>query len=440
MPSRPRLVTLCAALLAAPLYFSAAQAETPTIEERLQALEAGYAQLKEENARLRALLGATPAAPASAPAVAAAPVPAAAPAGNAPATATPPAPAAVDGPVAVLAAGKETKLTLGGFIQGQYEGGDAGDQRFVGINDRFYFRRARVSVTGSFAEHFDFRIEGDFSGNSLGASSGIRASANEIYVNWNRYPAANVRVGYLKPAFGAEQLQSDLTTHTIERFLGSDRIADGRQPGLGVYGSFLERRLGYMLTLGHGSGNNSSANDDDRFLGAARVYGTLFDTERAGRLTGGVNLMRSHDSTVSKAGFGFDAVVGAPPDGIFRGERDGWGIDASWSLGRLTLAGELLRERFEPDNAIPSAAFDAEGWHLTAAYTLVPRRLQGVLRHEVFDPNVDAGGDATRNWVAGLNYLLKGDDIKFMVNYLFGDAPGLAGDSGRWLARVQLVY
>src|SRR5690606_32997439 len=107
MPSRPRLVTLCAALLAAPPHFSAAQAEPPTIEERLQALEAGYAQLKEENARLRALLGATPAAPASAPAVAAAPVPAAAPAGNAPATATPPAPAAVDGPVAVLAAGKE---------------------------------------------------------------------------------------------------------------------------------------------------------------------------------------------------------------------------------------------------------------------------------------------------------------------------------------------
>ena len=35
---------------------------------------------------------------------------------------------------------------------------------------------------------------------------------------------------------------------------------------------------------------------------------------------------------------------------------------------------------------------------------------------------------------------VKGDDIKLMVNYLFGDAPGLPDDSGRLLARVQLVY
>lgn len=440
MPSRPRLITLCAALLAAPLFLSAAQAATPTVEERLQALEAGYAQLKEENARLRELLGATAAAPAPAVAAAPAAAPGASPAVTAPAAATPPSPAAVDGPVAVVATGKETKLTIGGFIQGQYESGDAGDQRFVGINDRFYFRRARVSVTGSFAEHFDFRIEGDFGANSLGASTGLRASANEIYINWNRYPAANVRVGYLKPAFGGEQLASDVTTPTIERFLGSDRIADGRQPGLGVYGSFLERRFGYMLTLGHGNGSVSSANDDNRFLGAARLYGTLFDSPGAGRLVAAVNAMHTEDSTTAKPGFGFDLLPGGVADGIFSGKREGWGVDAQWTLGRLSLAGELLRERFEPDNALPSAAFDAEGWHLTAGYTIVPQRLQAVLRREVFDPNLDQTGDATRNWVAGLNFLMKGDDIKLMVNYMFGDAPGLPDDSGRLFARMQIIY
>lgn len=419
-----RLLVLWAGL-AAPAIFSPAHAAAPTVEERLQALEAGYAQLKAENERLRELLAAqTRSATSTAT----------------PAVAATPAPSTADRAVALAAAGDETKLTLGGFIQGQYENGGAGDQRFTGINDRFFFRRARLSVTGSFAENFDFRVEADFGANSLGAGTGIRASANEIYVNWNRYPAANLRVGYLKPAFGGDQLWSDTTTHTIERPLASDRIADGRQPGLGVYGSFLDKRLGYIVTAGHGNGSNSSQNDDDRFLAAARLFGTLFDSPAAGRLVGAVNVMRSEDTLTSKPGFGFDRVPGGVADGLFRGKREGWGADAQWSLGRIHLGGELLRERFEPDNALPSRAFDAQGWQLTAAYMVVPRRLQAVLRREVFDPNLDVSGDATENWLAGLNFLVKGDDIKLMINYLFGDAPGLPDDSGRLLARVQIVY
>lgn len=434
MPFHPRPFTQCATLLAAALVVSVAQAATPTLEERLQALEAGYAQLKAENAQLRALVAAgTPtAAPAAAPVAAGtpgpvAPVVAAAPANN-------------DAPAQVLAAGKVARLTLGGFVQAQYEAGDAGDARFVGVNDRFYIRRGRVSVTGAFAEHFDFRVEGDFGANSLSAASGLRVSANEIYVNWNKYPAANLRIGYLKPAFGAEQLASDLTTPTIERFLASDRIADGRQPGLGVYGSFLDKRLGYIVTLGNGNGSNSSLNDNDSFGGAARAYGTLFDSLRAGRLTGGVNAMRSDDALVSRPGFGFDLNGGTLPDAIFRGERSGWGIDAQWSLGRATLSGELLRENFKPDNAIPAADFDARGWQLTATYMLLPQRLEAALRREVFDPNLDVAGDATENWVAGLNYLVKGSDIRLMVNYMFGDAPNLSDDSGRLFARMQIAF
>lgn len=430
MNKRTRLLTLCAAFLM-PAICATTLAATPTVEERLQALETGYAELKAENARLRELLaGKTPPATPGVPAAPAVPAVAAAT----------PAPVAVNVPATVVAAGKEAKLTLGGFIQGQYESGAAGDLRFAGVDDRFYFRRARLSVTGSFAENFDFRVEADFGANSLGASTGIRASANEIYVNWNRYPAANVRVGYLKPAFGGDQLWSDTTTYTIERPLASDRIADGRQPGLGVYGSLFGKRIGYLVTAGHGNGSSSSQNDDDRFLGAARLYGTLFDSPTAGRLVGAINAMHSTDAAVAKPGFGFDSVAGGAADSIFRGKREGWGADAQWSLGALHVGGELLRERFEPENALPSRTFDAQGWQLTAAYTVVPRRLQAVLRREVFDPNLDVAGDSTGNWLAGLNYLIKGDDIKLMVNYLFGDAPGLPDDSGRLFARVQLVY
>lgn len=198
-------------------------ASASTVEERLQMLEAGYERLLQENAALRQRLDAY--APAHAPAAIEGQQPAPALAASTPAT----PPAAVPGatvakstvslPAApsVFPGGKETKLTVGGFIQGQAEGGDAGDQRWVGVNDRFFLRRARIYLAGSFAEHFDFKIEGDFSANSLSAGTGLKATANEVFVNWNKYPLANLRFGQLKPAFGGEQLQSDTTMYTIER-------------------------------------------------------------------------------------------------------------------------------------------------------------------------------------------------------------------------------
>ncbi|MBP9131420.1 MAG: hypothetical protein KBF50_14225, partial [Steroidobacteraceae bacterium] len=72
MNKRTRLLTLCAAFLM-PAICATTLAATPTVEERLQALETGYAELKAENARLRGLLAgkappATPGVPA-APAV-----------------------------------------------------------------------------------------------------------------------------------------------------------------------------------------------------------------------------------------------------------------------------------------------------------------------------------------------------------------------------------
>ena len=41
--------------------------------------------------------------------------------------------------------------------------GGAPDARWSGVtgNDRFFFRRARISVAGAFAEHFDFKAELD---------------------------------------------------------------------------------------------------------------------------------------------------------------------------------------------------------------------------------------------------------------------------------------
>lgn len=370
-----------------------------SIEERLRALELQVQSLAAENAELRRELGAPPKEPS----------------------------------VVVVPAGKETKLALGGFLQGQAEFGGAPDSRWSGAtgHDRFFFRRARLYVAGSFAEHFDFKAELDLQGNTLSGGTGQLARGNEIFLNWRKFPAANVRFGQLKPAFGGEQLASDTKLLTIERYLGNDRLTDGRQLAAAVLGEVWDRRVSYLVVTGQGNGSNVSANDNNKFQHSARVAVTPFATPER-RLVLAANGLRTEDAAVSRSGLGFTGNT-------FAGRRSGVGFDAALSLGGFDLSGEWLQMTYRPRDAVPDARFHGEAWQATAAVFLAPKKLQAVLRREWFDPNSRRGGDAIESWVFGLNYYLKGDDIKFQVNYLLGDSPG-GGEEGRLLTRMQLMF
>lgn len=386
-------------LLASLATLSAAGAEA-TVEERLKALEARLEQLAKENAELRAQL-----APKDEPKAA---------------------------PVLVQPAGKESKLSVGGFLQAQAEFGRAADPRWTDVRDRLFFRRARIYVAGAFKEDLEFKAELDLQGNTLGAGTGHRAQANEIYVNWRRFPEANVRFGQLKPVFGGEHLASDTKTMTIERYLGSDRLADPRQLAVSVLGELADKKLSYAVVAANGNGSNVSANDNSKFQHSARVVFTPWSAAER-RLAVGVNGLWTEDAGVSRAGLGFTG-------NSFTGKREGIGADVHATFGRADFGAEWLQMEYRPTNAVPHAKFDASGWHVTAGYFLLPAKLQAVVRRESFDPNSRRGGDAIDSWLFGLNYLIKGDDLKLQVNYLRGDTPGTAADGGRLLTRLQVVF
>src|SRR5437588_4663872 len=101
--------------------------------------------------------------------------------------------------VYVQQSGFELKLVLGGFIQTNFEDGDvsAFEGRF-GLNalkDRFRLRRARINLSGDFAEQFDFKIEGDFEQSDGLNSSRTAFEGTDIFVNWHQFPWAQVKVG-----------------------------------------------------------------------------------------------------------------------------------------------------------------------------------------------------------------------------------------------------
>jgi phosphate-selective porin OprO/OprP len=382
-------------LLLALAAVSAAAAGNPTIEERLLALERQVQTLAAENAQLKQQLGGKESTP----------------------------------PVLAQPGGKETKVTVGGFLQGQAEFGHASDTRWNGVKDRFFFRRARIYVAGSFAEDFDFKAELDLQGNTLGASTGNLARANEIFINWRKYPAANLRFGQLKPAFGAETLLSDTKMLTIERSLASERLTDGRQLAIGALGDLFGKKLSYYAVVAQGNGSNVSANDNNKFQQSARIVFTPISTAHD-KVALGVNGLWTTDTGITKSDLGLAG-------NLFTGSRRMSGLDAQWTHGPLELGAEWLHGSFRPTGGV---SFKAEGWHATAAYFLIPAKLQAVYREESFDPNTAMGGNTFRTHLFGLNYYVKGDDIKFGLDYLDGHVPGSTKDGSRVLSRVQVIF
>ena len=365
-----------------------------SIEERLAKLEQEMRELRAENVELRKQLGLQAIV----------------------ATPTPPAPAVAE-TLVVKPAGKEPRLTLGGYLQLQGETGDRVDPRFD-ENDRMLIRRARVTVGGGFAEHVDFRAEVDLSG-SLGAASNLRAQGTDIFVHWKRYPGAQVRFGQFKTPYSFEQIHSDPLVLTPERALGVDRIAIGRQVGVQLMGDLAGKRVSYAVGAFNGNGINISNNDDDQFLIAARLGTTLYQRDKT-KWNAAVNGYRSDDRAAAAP-----AEAGLPGN-VLAGSRHAWGVDTQFSTARADLMAEYLHADYDPD-----AGSDREltAFYLLGGWLFTPK-WQGVARYETYDAFT---GD-TDIWTGGANYLMKGNDLKLQLHLMHSD------DGDRVVARVQTIF
>jgi phosphate-selective porin OprO/OprP len=231
----------------------------------------------------------------------------------------------------VKPAGVEPALTFGGLLQVQLEAGDRGDTRWANGNDRFLLRRARLNGTGHFLEDFDFRVELDLAG-TLQNTSGLRAQLTDGYVNWSRYPAANVRAGQFKTPFGFEQLYPDSRLITLERSLVNERLALNRQLGAQVAGDLLDKRLSYAVGEFNGNGVNNNFNDNEKFTLAGRLSAAVWKGEVGGKPASwsvGADAFRSEDTALSLPDLGLDSTPLTPDrDNLFTGKRRGAGVDS----------------------------------------------------------------------------------------------------------------
>ena len=372
-------------------------------------------------------------------------------------------------PVYVQQRGPELKLVLGGYIQVNFEDGDvsAFEGRFglTALKDRFRLRRARINLTGDFAEKFDFKVEGDFE-NSDGLSSSRTAfEATDIFINWHQFAEANIKVGQWKAPFGLEQITPDPSLIIIERSLPTGALTPERQIGVQVWGKpftnvWPEQKdlLTYYAGIFNGNGRNTSINDNNNFMYVGRLElmpfkGKIFGQDSSLKLGGDVlNSLDDKGTNISQT---LNLLVNA--DGslspfVLPGadERTAWSVDTWFNLGPFDLIGEYFQEKVNGRtvNGMPPgfADFTTNGYYITAAYFLIPKKLQAAVRWEDLNPG-QMGNDGIHSITGGLNYYIHGDDLKLMINYIhtwsdFREAnPQFGQDQfDEVIARAQLMF
>jgi phosphate-selective porin OprO/OprP len=375
-------------------------------------------------------------------------------------------------PVYVTPGASEIKLVLGGFIQGQFEAGDvnAYDGRFPGTitaktKDRFRMRRARITVSGDFAEQFDFKLEGEFN-QADGIGAGRTAfSTTDAFVNWHRFPEAQIKLGQYKAPFGLEQVTSDTKLFTIERSQVTEALTPERQIGLQLWGKpfanvWPEQKdvLTYWAGVFNGNGRNTTTNDNNEYMYVARLEAQLFAGKLAGQnasLKVGGNYLSSRDAAGTNVSQVGNLIVGS--DGSLSpfvlpsaDQREAYGVDATFHFGPFDVIGEYLDERIRPrivGGVAPAfAGFDASGYYITAGYFVVPKKLQLVAKWESFDPG-QVANDNLHSITGGVNYYIHGDDLKLMLGYIhtwsdFRNNRPVFGDDqfDEVLLRLQVLF
>lgn len=368
-------------------------------------------------------------------------------------------------PVYVLPGGAEFKLTLGGYIQANFDSGDvsAFEGRFglTALKDRFRLRRTRVNITGDFAEQFDFKVEGDFE-QSDGLSPATRTgfSATDIFINWHRFPEANVEVGQWKAPFGLEQITPDATIYTIERSLPTGALTPERQIGAMLWGKPLTNVLPeqkdlvtYYAGIFNGNGRNFNNNDNNEFMYVGRLEllpfkGKLMGQDASLKIAG--DYFYSRDETGTNISPALNLRVNA--DGSLTSytltspdKRHAYSFDAWLKVGPFDLIGEYFDEKVRP-RGMTFSAFEASGYYVQGSYFLLPKKLQAVLKWESLDPG-QVSNDGIHSITGGLNYYIHGDGIKLMANYIhtwsdFREAHPQFGDDqfDEIILRLQVMF
>jgi len=270
----------------------------------------------------------------------------------------------------------------------------------------------------------NFFIDGKFKGSKEGFRIMLDTTPNpsepfmqhlfqDLYIETKRIPHHRILVGNTRPGVGYEGAGSAYTLPFISRSQISRHFGTARKLGVRVMGNYslLDYDLG-----GYSSGTQ---------------FSTFFP---GGEFDGWINL-KPLGKTNGKYG---KLTLGG---GIAAGQRDSEnftviGAYVGYRYKRFWTKAEFANA--DGSNGLTGfSTKQRQGWYVTCGYR-INRKLEALVRYDEFNPDKNISNNNKREYTAGLNYYIKGQALKIILNYVFCQNQSSA-DSHRILLGMQIA-
>jgi phosphate-selective porin len=306
-----------------------------------------------------------------------------------------------------------------GYFQPEYNYTWLGDDANGENKDKsdFYFRRARLGITGNIPYDFSYYVLAELNNFNKGAY------LLDAFVSYNRYkPYFVASMGQFKVPFGLELSTPCHSLHTIDRSRVVNELASPfRDMGIfftggtgqkKFFGLEKENLITYSLAITNGTGMNVIDNNASKDI-IGRLVLAPFDWISFGS-SYHTGKQKNPDVTVTK------------PD-----VKSRWGMDLELKKWNFTLQTEYIDGTDEGSKSIGGGCggtptvipgtFYSNGYYMQLLY-MTKWKVQPVLKYESYDPDTkvdDTNGSSYRhNTITGGVNIFPNDWTRIQINYL----------------------
>lgn len=241
----------------------------------------------------------------------------------------------------------------------------------------------------------------------------MRQLVQDAYIETHRIPHHTILIGNSRTGTGYEGAQSPYTLPFINRSQISRNLANIRKVGVRVKGN-------YSL-VDYDFGGYSSDTFFTEFMPGVEFDGwvnlkPLAKTDgKYGKLTTGGGIVSGKRNSI-------DYFVGGTYIGY---EYKKFWTRMEYAVSDGSNGGSGLTDKRR------------QGWYVTLGYH-INKKLEVLARYDEFDPDKTISNNNQREYTAGINYYIKGQALKLILNYVFCQNEAKA-DSHRILAGFQIA-
>ncbi len=235
----------------------------------------------------------------------------------------------------------------------------------------------------------------------------------DLYIATNKIPHHRIWIGNTRPRVGFEGGYSPYTLPFMLRSQISRNFGSVRRLGARVTGNYS--LVDYDLGIYDSSTYFQSFMPGTQFIGWVNFKPLGLTNGQYGKIDMGGGIQTGNqDTSYHVAG----AYVGY--------EYKKWWLNFEFSDadGYNGPAGYVIDKK-------------ATGFYSTLAYRITPK-VQALLRYDEFDPNKNISNNKKREYTAGINYFVKGQALKFVLNYVFCQNDATK-DSHRFVLGTQVL-